>query len=262
MRDNTLTLCDMHVHTHFSHDVPNIPETQLDAIIGSALAKGLCEIAICDHCDLDNMRDGLCPPYQKEAIQKEVFAAKERYAGRIKIHYGIELGQAHAFPKEAKKLVDACHFDYVLGSLHALRDNPDLYYLNYEKLVSSPTVLRALVAKVIAEMTEIARLPYLDTMAHITYIGRYIAEVGGKFDFLMFEREWRELFHILIENGTALEINTSGIPYGRPAMPDADLIKLYFDCGGKKIVLGSDAHRAENVGAAFDQALALINACR
>ena len=262
MIDLTLTKRDMHVHTHFSHDVPTLPETQLDAIAQAAIEKGLSQIAICDHCDFDIIKDGLCAPYQRDAIQREILSAKEKYEGRLKILWGIELGQAHAFPNEAKALITSCPFDYVLGSLHALRDNPDLCYLNYEKLLHSPAVLKDLTKKVISEMTEIAALPYLDTLAHITYIGRYIAEVGGNFDFLMFEKEWRALFHILIENGTALEVNTSGMSAGRPAMPDADLIRLYFDCGGKDIVLGSDAHRVQNVGASFDAAYARIESCR
>ncbi len=260
MTDSTLLLRDMHVHTHFSHDVPHLPETEVDAVIEAAIEKGLGEIALCDHCDLDNIRDGLCAPYKTKEIQREIASAREKYGDKIKILHGVELGQAHAFPEDASKLIEEAGFDYILGSLHALRGNLDLYYMNYARM--DDAILTHLVKCVIKETTEIARLPYLDTLAHITYVGRYLAELGKPFDFMRFEREWRELFHILIENGTALEVNTSGITHGRPAMPDADLIKLYFDCGGKDIVLGSDAHRPQGIAASFDEALALIRACR
>ena len=63
-----------------------------------------------------------------------------------------------------------------------------------------------------------------------------------------------EIFHILIENGKALEINCSGLRqgYGR-TFPDIDLIKMYKNSGGEIITLGSDAHCVRDVGAGILQ---------
>ena len=41
-------------------------------------------------------------------------------------------------------------------------------------------------------------------------------------------------------------------------MPNEELIKLYYECGGRLITVGSDAHFSENVGGCIEDAYAIL----
>ncbi|MPN15026.1 hypothetical protein SDC9_162355 [bioreactor metagenome] len=62
------------------------------------------------------------------------------------------------------------------------------------------------------------------------------------------------MFKILREKGRGIELNTSGMrqKLGEP-MPPVSLLKLYRDCGGEIVTVGSDAHRSCDVGKGIPQ---------
>lgn len=251
------------MHSKYSFDGAKDGTAEIDVIVKTAIERGLSEIAICDHCDIDDILDGIYEPYPKDEIRADILAAKKKYSGKIKINYGIELGEPHVRPDEATALIDECGFDFVIGSLHNLRGYPDFAFLRYTEM--TPEHIDWLARRNISELCEIARFPKIDTLAHITYMGRYFANDGIDYDFMKHETAWRELFHIIIENGIALEVNTSclrkaSIPEGkRKFMPDADLLRLYFDCSGTRLTLGSDAHTAKDIAAGFEEAGQMIS---
>ena len=116
-----------------------------------------------------------------------------------------------------------------------------------------------LVRRSIDELCEVARFSGISTLAHINYIGRYLKKCGVSFDFMKYERRFRELFHILIEQGIALEVNTSGLTQdGGETMPNESLLRLYYDCGGRILTLGSDAHRCDRLANGFDRAADML----
>ena len=53
----------------------------------------------------------------------------------------------------------------------------------------------------------------------------------------------------VIKDGKGIEVNTSSFRYGlKDLTPERNILKLYHELGGKIITIGSDAHKAENVG--------------
>ena len=206
------------------------------------------------------MLDGIYPPYPAGAIHSAVERLKADYSGRLKILRGIELGEPHARPDEAKKLLSERNFDFVIGSLHNLRGYPDFYFLRFERMEEMQLVHIA--RRMINELREIVEFEYnsrhIDSLAHITYMSRYLDECGVEFDLTRFDAEWRGLFRSMIDCGVALEINTSGLRKGGKLMPDAPLVSLYADTGGRLFTLGSDAHTARDVGKNLLDAAKLI----
>ncbi len=54
-------------------------------------------------------------------------------------------------------------------------------------------------------------------------------------------------------------MNTSGVRYGLTnGMPSDDILKLYKQCGGEIITLGSDAHKPEDIAFQFSESLQLL----
>ena len=252
--------CDLHTHTKFSFDGAKDGSGEPAAVAKAALDAGLSAIALTDHCDIDDIIEGIYPTYPADEIFREVERVKSDFDGKLSILRGIELGEPHVYPAEARKLLSEQNYDFVLGSLHNLRGYPDFYFLKFDRM--EQLQIDYLVRRAISEQLEIVNFEWngrhIDSLAHITYIGRYLDECGASCDFLRFEPEWRRLFHAMIENDVALELNTSGLRKGGRLMPTPELVKLYIDCGGKRFTLGSDAHTARDVGKNLADAAELL----
>ena len=68
-------------------------------------------------------------------------------------------------------------------------------------------------------------------------------------------RQLRQLFRTLIQSGRGIELNTT---QGNTIGEWTPVLKLYRDCGGEIITIGSDAHRPEYIGAGFSDACKLL----
>ena len=235
---------DLHVHSKYSFDGDRSGAGEIDFIAETALSMGLRGIAITDHCDIDGELAGYYPKCDFDAVRRDVFAAKEKFAGRLDILFGVELGQPHVEPEAARRLLEKYRFEFVLGSLHNLRGAPDFMFMKYN--VMEREVLDWLMSRMFDELIEIARFGGITSMAHLTYPARYLRAEGIDYDFLKFEDKLRQLFHIMKENGLYLEINTSGLtrPGDGKTSPDDDIIALYEDCGCNLFTIGSDRHHA------------------
>ena len=92
-------------------------------------------------------------------------------------------------------------------------------------------------------------------ITHITYPLRYMAgDYGRKVDLAPYKDLIDELFRTIIQKNLALEVNSSGLrqKLGRP-MPDEPLLRRYYELGGRKLTLGSDAHRAADLAAGIPE---------
>lgn len=241
-------LADLHSHTHFSFD--GAPDATVDSMAEAAIAKGLTHLAITDHCDINGEIEGLYPVLDKEAVFAAVTKGKEKYRGRLEILFGVELGQATQYPKEAGALLARYPYDIVLGSLHNLAGERDFYYMDFKRIGEEER--NAFFRRVIKETAELCDFPGIQVLTHITYMERYIRKFGGTFDYTPFRDELASLFEKVIKKGLCLELNTSTLRYGF-TMPREPLIRLYRECGGTHVTLGGDAHTPDAVAQHFDE---------
>ena len=242
-------LADYHTHSKYSADGREEPEN----LCISAINKGLSSLAITDHfeCDHDEFESDML--FDIEKRKSEILTLKEKYSGKLNVIYGVELGQPHSRPDVAKNVLKKGEFDFVIGSLHNLRKLPDFHYFDYTKVRGD--FLHVLIKKNIKELMEVASFGGIDTLAHITYIHRYVKAAGNDIDLNVYFDDFDKLFGILIKNNIALEINTSTLWKGYGfSMPSEEIIKHYYECGGRLITVGSDAHCADNVGECIDKA--------
>ncbi len=243
---------DSHIHTKFSFD----SDSDISDIAEVAIARGISEISLCDHCDIDNDLAGIYPKFKADDARVEILAAKEKYAGRLRINYGVELGEAHACPKESRELMERMGYDFVIGSLHNLRGYPDFSLLKYEHMsVEQRTYL---MRRMLSETEEIVDFGGFSTLAHITYIQRYLTLSGVPFEYEAYKDDFARIFGKLIASGIALEINTSGLRRNSITMPSYELAALYKECGGELITFGSDAHLAQDIGKGIEEAAAAL----
>ena len=248
-------LCDYHTHTRFSFD--GNPAATHDAMCRRALEVGLSEIAFTDHCDVNGEVEGYYDPYNASAAFAAMQEVKEKYKGRLNVVCGIELGNAAQYPQAARAVLDAHPYEFVIGSLHNLKDVPDFCLMNYGHM--SDGLIRRLFDRALDETLEMVRFEGITTLGHLTYMHRYITLAGKKLDFKPYYDKITAVYDELIRRDIAMEINVSTLWKGLGiSMPTMELLKLYKDHGGRLITVGSDAHAPENLGKAIRKGYAIL----
>ncbi len=249
-------LCDYHTHTHYSFD--GAAHATHDAMCRRALEIGLSDIAFTDHCDINGEVEGLYAPYHADEAFAAMQAVKEKYKGRLNVVCGIELGNATQYPVEAAAVLSAHPYDFVIGSLHNLRGVPDFFMLKYD-MMTRPHIHHLFDRALDETIDMVEHTDGLSTVGHITYIHRYVTQAEQKLDFKPFSDKLEHLYRTLIRRDIALEINVSTLWKGLGiSMPTMELLKMYVDCGGKLVTIGSDAHAPENLGKAIRKGYAIL----
>ncbi len=249
-------LCDYHTHTCFSFD--GAPDATHDAMCRRALEIGLSDIAFTDHCDINGEVEGIYDAYRADEAFAAMQSVKETYKGRLNIICGIELGNASQYPNHAAAVLNAHPYDFVIGSLHNLRAVPDFCMLKYDMMTDAH--ISALFERMLDETVEMVKTaPRMDALGHLTYIHRYITLAEKPFSFKPYYEKIRELYRVLIDREIALELNVSTLWKGLGiTMPTMELLKLYVDCGGSLITIGSDAHSPAQLGKSVRQGYAVL----
>jgi len=247
---------DSHVHTKYSFDGATDGSGEIDTIVETAISRGVNEITLTDHCDIDDILDGIYPEFPADAIKEDVYRAKEKYKGKIQINYGVELGQAHARAVEARALMEKQNFEFIIGSLHNLRGYPDFHFMKFDLMCAEH--IEYCIKRTLSELYELVDFACFSTLAHITYIQRYLTMCGKPFDHMKYYDDFAKLFARLIETGTSLEVNTSGLRRNSITMPGRELCALYRELGGELVTIGSDAHSAKDVGCGIKETAAML----
>jgi histidinol-phosphatase (PHP family) len=237
---------DYHMHSNFSPDC----EYAMAEMCQAAIQKGIPEIGFTEHYDLypdEPLRDW----FQPEAWWQEVEHCRERFAGRLLIRAGIEIGEPHLFPQETKSMLDRLPFDYCLGSLHWAKGQ-SVFDPQYFK-THTPDVAFGLFFEELEEMTHIGGF---DSLSHFDVPVRVGYEVYGHYDPTRYEDQVRPVLRNCIENGIALDINTAALRRSANVLtPGLEILRWYAEMGGERITLGSDAHRPSHVGYGLDRAI-------
>lgn len=250
---------DLHTHSRFSFD--GAPEATLTCLCETAISKGLNCLAVTDHCDINGEIEGAYAVLDKEAVFDAVSKAKTAYADRLTVLFGVELGQAYQYPREARALLERYPYDIVLGSLHNLRGKQDFYYMDYKALTDGQIL--DLFDRTLTETAELLDFDGIHVLTHLTYMHRYVRRAGRDIDFTPFRDKLAALLEKLIRKGVALEINTSALSPERGGVlsPTKEILALYRALGGRLISIGSDAHKPAAIAQHFDTAKQILTDC-
>lgn len=247
---------DLHMHTSSSFD-GNYSALEMTE---SAVANSLATIAFTDHFDVDFYeRHNL--GVRQQTSYEDILSVVESCSDKIRILRGIEMGQPTYDVELTEKSLARYEYDFVIGSIHNLRNMPDFGDLDYKSMTEER--IYELLGEYFNEMLLLAKWNGFDTLAHLTYPMRYIVQAGrNEIELSRFDGIVDEIFATLIKNGKALEINTSGLrqPIGK-TMPTENYVRRYRELGGELLTLGSDAHFTEHVGAGIDEGYAIAERC-
>ena len=90
---------------------------------------------------------------------------------------------------------------------------------------------------------------------------RYAFNLHGNYDFNDYKEEIEEVLKNIINAKKGIEVNTSTLrSMVNETMPSIDILKMYYDLGGEIITVGSDSHKAEDVGAGIKESIEVLKA--
>jgi len=243
-------LADQHVHSDLSGDC-SVPMREMAR---AAVKKGVDCLCFTDHCDLEDYQTGAYDPDcfdgagRREAYENALFSV----GGDIEILLGLELGESAHRPEKTAEILACGGFDLIIGSIHNLRGDVDFYTRHSRNLFISKEQCMKLLERYVKEHLELARFGGFDVIAHIGYPLRYMKDAGFDLTLDGFRDEFAEIFRLLAGSGRGIEVNTAGVRRGMGEVaPSPELIRLFRDCGGQIVTIGSDAHTREDIAADF-----------
>ena len=237
---------DYHIHTHFSTD----SEANMEAACQAAIARGIDEIAFSDHLDF-GPED---PPggFRKSEYLAAIEGCRTHYGDQLTVLTGIEVGEPHLFAEEASETIGLNDFDVVLGSAHYAVGMEAAWL---EDFFEQP--LRHAYESYFSQVVELAAKGDFDVLAHIDLVKRDARKFGKVYDGPEpYADMIRTALRSLVERGKGLELNTSPLRRGQPEpCPSLEILRWYRELGGEILVVGSDAHAPEAVGAHLELAV-------
>ena len=203
-----------------------------------AAERGLRILGFSDHTPYDffdfgpRNRPMRMMPEELEEYAESVRALAAEYAGRMEILLGVE---AEYYPKYFARLLEllrAGGVRYMILGQHFIGNEVN------EPYCGRPTDDEAILDRYVSQSAEALQTGLFTYFAHPDLI-----HFTG--DSVIYERHMRRLCRAAADSGTPLEINLLGLRTGRN-YPDERFWRLAQE-EGNRVLLGSDAHRPQDV---------------
>ena len=248
-----LQLSSPHVHTRWCDG-----QSTAEEMVLAALDKGFVSIGFSSHA-VQNFDPEYCIAAEHEQDYiNEVRAAREKFAGRIRVWMGIE--------RDRYSSADRGLYDYVLASVHYLTHEDG--YIPIDGPLED--VQRYIEAACGGDGAEMAVRYYRQLGA---YIASYKPDIIGHFDIVCKHNRGGALFdpddarvrraavealEQAITGCRLMEVNTGAVVRsgGRP-YPSLELLMRWRDLGGE-VILSSDCHHASGIAGGYQQGLQLM----
>ncbi len=247
-------LWDTHMHCAFSGDSDADPEL----MIQSAIEKHLDGICFTDHLDYDYLEEPELFLLAFPAYQERIAALREKYAAKLPVLWGIELGLQPHLADRLSGVTTQHPFDFVIGSSHVVHGQ-DPYYSSF---FDGKTEKEAYTEYFVSILENLDAFTDFDVYGHIDYVVRYGPNRNADYSYARYADVLDEILKKLICLGKGIEINTGGFKYGLGhPNPSEEILTRYHELGGEILTIGADAHKPEHVAYDFGKVPELLKAC-
>jgi len=236
-----------------------------EEVVKEAISAGIKYICFTDHylvpetlSSLEYYKGFFSEPYKKEVRRLQAENKK-----RIDISFGAEFDwfEGHESWIKAESAKD--EYDYLIGSVHFVPVNGQMYHLNFGRngkeqfidTVNKFKGIKNLIKEYYRQTRLMIKARLFDSVGHLDTIKMY----NSKGDLFSETEDWyqdevRQTLDALVESDMALEINIRGLF----AATEVQYPSLWILKEARKrnipITMGTDSHRAGEVGQALDQA--------
>ena len=252
---------DYHVHSDYSDDSWYLMED----VVQDAIKLGLDEICFTEHVDYGVKEDWkpedvfirgnnqIVKNVHYDLYFEELDQLRERYKDQITIKKGLEFGmQVHTIP-QFEKLYKTQEFDFILLSVHQVNDE-EFWTGEYQKDKTEDQCYQLYYEELYQLVQQ-----YKDysVLAHVDLIRRYLDKEVDTFE--KYKEIISDILKQVIADGKGIEVNTSHVRYGVNGLtPSIDILKLYYELGGKVITIGSDSHKPEHLSFRIKESEAIL----
>lgn len=247
-------LCDYHLHSNFSGDC----ETAPTAMIEQGIALGMPAMCFTDHYDMDFPDEPDLFLFNLEEYFAVMNKLQKKYADKIQIQIGIELGLQKHLENQCRAVVESFPFDFVIGSSHLLYGKDPYYpdfFINREESTCYYDYFQSI-------LENLEAFDQFDVYGHLDYIVRYGPEKAAHYSYKKYQELLDAILQTCIRKKIGIELNTGGLAYGLGfPNPHPDIIKRYRQLGGTLITVGSDAHTPQRMAYEFSHAAQLLKDC-
>ncbi|MFC1497243.1 histidinol-phosphatase HisJ family protein [Verrucomicrobiota bacterium] len=244
-------LADYHIHSYLCKHATGEPADYA----ATAQQKQLTEICFADHAPAP------CGYDQKHRMGLDQFSEYTKFVTELRdnnnsaVLYGIEADYYGNCEQFLKKWLPEQNFDLVIGSIHYIKewgfDNPS------ERKIWDSSDVTSTWREYFRLVGQLADTGMYDIMAHI--------DLPKKFGHRPGDKNLKEMVQPALDKisqaGMTIEINTSGLRKPvKEIYPSPLLLELAHE-REISICFGSDAHKPDEVGYCFDEALKLVKEC-
>jgi histidinol-phosphatase (PHP family) len=220
-----------------------------------AQERGIAELGVAEHVyRFTQALDVWQHPFWRDYATDDLDAYCEFVRERTDLRLGIEADFVAGGEDRMANLLDARDFDYVVGAVHFLRDESiDTHdYSVWEQGHTPEEIWR----RYFQTLAEAARSGLFDILAHPDLVKVWGPERPQPAGDL--RRYYEPAIEAIAEAGIAVEVSTAGLRKRvRELYPAQAFLEVCVDAGAP-VALSSDAHRPEDVGACYEQALELL----
>ena len=221
----------------------------------AASERGIAELGVSEHVyrfqqTLEVWRH---PFWERFAID-DIDAYCSFVREQTDLRLGIEADFVPGAEDRMVNLLEARDFDYVIGSVHFIRDGA--VDMDDYSVWDSGRDVEEIWRRYFETLGEAARSGIFDVLAHPDLVKVWGADRPVPSGDL---RHYYELaIEGIAESGIAIEVSTAGLRKRvRELYPAPAFLEMCLEVGAP-IALSSDAHRPEDIGADYDQALELL----
>lgn len=237
---------DTHLHTRHSCDSDMDPREACRR----ALEIGLRALVFTEHMDFDPTDEGY-GFYDADAVLESLERCRREFPGLV-LFRGIEVTYQPKYRKEISEFLDRGGFDYALGSVHMIGDG-DISRAERQDEYFSGRTEREAYLPYFEEVRRAAESGLFDAIGHLDLCKKYGQRHYGPMDWRKYAAEIDLILRAAASDGMTVELNTSGLRRDpKDTYPNIGVITRFQGMGGRT-ALGSDAHRAEDIGHAFDR---------
>ncbi len=249
---------DYHLHTSFSGD----SAASMEDMILKGISIGLSSMCFTEHMDMDyvyvNPEEEGIFELNTDSYLYDLIKCKEKYADKIRLFFGVELGVQPHLRKELAVYSKSYDFDFIIASSH-LCNRKDPYYPSFYEGRSDEEAYREYFLSILDNLKAFSNF---DIYGHLDYVVRYGKTKDADFSYDKYKDILDKILETLIEKEKGLEVNTGAIGYHlRELNPCTDILKRYRQLGGEIITVGSDAHEPQAIARGFDRAAEVLLAC-
>jgi histidinol-phosphatase (PHP family) len=253
-------LSDYHLHLRpDAHDAlaeQYYTDANVERYRAAADERGIAELGVSEHVyRFEQVLDVWQHPFWASYAHDDLDAYCAFVREQTDLRLGIEADFVPGAEDRMANLLQARDFDYVIGSVHFIRDGA--VDMDDYSVWDSGRSVEEIWRRYFQTIGEAARSGLFDVLAHPDLVKVWGPERPRP------EGDLRRFYELAIdgiaESGIAVELSTAGLRKRVAELyPAPAFLEMCLEAGAP-VALSSDAHRPQDVGADYEQALELLD---